>query len=216
MWPFAADACQHWMSGRIWSLSEQIKNVFDLSEFLLGTNGPFLSSTTTCQDTQHEVCWGSDAHIVFSVCLREVYLSASFLFFFFLAWCIKYFHAFWCFGILTRWRQRHVIIPLHREVSRLYVATVSRVAAQLEPPFAAARRRLLILIVDLQHLPKDPFPFCTEPGVHVHSDSCCSIWGTICDLDAHRHFLSAFSHDSGTRQQTRIVRPHRALTLLRW
>lgn len=66
------------------------------------------------------------------------------------------------------------IIPLHREVSPLYVATVLRVAAQLEPPFAAARRRLLILIVDLQHLPKDPFPG-TETGVHVHSDSCCSI-----------------------------------------
>lgn len=68
MWSFAADACQHWISGRIWSLSQQIKNVFDLSEFLLGTNSPFLSSTMTCRDTQDKVCWGSDARIVFSVC----------------------------------------------------------------------------------------------------------------------------------------------------
>lgn len=81
MWPFAADARQHWMSGRIWSLSEQIKNVIDLSEFLLGTNSPFLSQTMTCRDAQDKVRWGSDARIVFSVCLREVYLSASFLFF---------------------------------------------------------------------------------------------------------------------------------------
>lgn len=43
-------------------------------------------------------------------------------------------------------------------MSHLYVATVSRGVAWLKPLFAAARRCLLILIVDLQHLPKDLFP----------------------------------------------------------
>lgn len=80
------------MSGRIWSLSEQIKNVFNLSEFLLGTK----SRVETFRLRFPEVRMPG---LFFSVCLSEVYLSADFLFF---TLVHKYFHAFWRFGILTQ------------------------------------------------------------------------------------------------------------------
>lgn len=101
---FAADACRRDLE----SLHLQIKNVFDLSEFLLGMKNPFISSAPLSLSEVLQVFQAG------CICLNTSF----------------FFRLLKLFRIL-------VTIPLLKEPPLF-----SRVFAQLEPPSAAARRRL--------------------------------------------------------------------------